>query len=137
MICLHGCLCEGIRRLGTGIPDSCELPYGCQELNPGSLEQQPEPLTAKPSLQLPEILSRKTRWREITKDTQHCPLTSTCALRQAHTHTNNELIYFKNVSVWVFLLKICLCTMCAPGARGDQKRMIGPLGLEPPSGFWN
>ena len=37
--------------LGTGVIDCCELPCGCQELNPG-LQEQLELLTAEPSLQL-------------------------------------------------------------------------------------
>ena len=35
---------------GTGVLDDCETPCGYWELNPGSLEQQPVLLTAKPSL---------------------------------------------------------------------------------------
>ena len=43
-VCCH-------RSPGTGIRDSCELPCGCWELNPGPLEEQPVLLTAEPSLQ--------------------------------------------------------------------------------------
>ena len=39
----------------TGVTDSCELPYGCWELNSGPLEEQPVLLTTEPSLQ-PQIL---------------------------------------------------------------------------------
>ena len=44
---------EGIGSLGTEVTDSCELPGGCWELNPASLEEQPQPvpLTTEPSLQ--------------------------------------------------------------------------------------
>ena len=45
-------VCEGIRAPGTGVTDSCELPYGGWELNRGPLEKQPVLLTAEPSLQL-------------------------------------------------------------------------------------
>jgi hypothetical protein len=38
--------------LGTGVPDSCELPCGFWELNLDPLEEQPVLLTAEPSLQL-------------------------------------------------------------------------------------
>jgi len=40
-VCLCVCLCEGSRSPGTGVTDSCELSYGCWELNPGPLEEQP------------------------------------------------------------------------------------------------
>lgn len=61
MFCLHVCLhtmCVGL--LGTTVAGSCELPYGCWELNPGHLEKQPVLVTAEPSLQphpLPGLLS--------------------------------------------------------------------------------
>ena len=45
--------CEGVRSPGTGFSDSCELPCGCWELNPGPLEEQSVLLTAEPSLQPP------------------------------------------------------------------------------------
>ena len=45
--------CEGIRSLGTGVSDSCELPCGCWELNLGPLKEQLVLLTAEPSLQPP------------------------------------------------------------------------------------
>ena len=45
---------EGIGSPGTGVTDSCELPCGCWELNPGPLEEQSVLLTTGPSLQLPE-----------------------------------------------------------------------------------
>ena len=51
MVCLHVCLCEGVRSLGTRVTDCCELPPGCWELNPGPLEEQPVLLTTEPSLQ--------------------------------------------------------------------------------------
>jgi hypothetical protein len=48
----HACLCEGVRCPGTEVTDSCELPCGCWELDPGPLEeQQLILLTAEPSLQ--------------------------------------------------------------------------------------
>ena len=43
--------CEGIRSPGTGVTDSCKLPCGCWELNPGSLEEQAVSLTFKTSPQ--------------------------------------------------------------------------------------
>ena len=53
---LHVCLCEGVRSsetgvTGTGVTDSCELPHGFWELNPGPLEEQSVLLTTKQSLQ--------------------------------------------------------------------------------------
>jgi hypothetical protein len=36
---------------------------------------------------------------------------------------------FKKVCLGICLL-VCLCTNCAPGARGGQKRELGPLELE-------
>ena len=38
---------EGIESPGTGVIDGCELPYGCWESNPGSLEEQLVLLTAE------------------------------------------------------------------------------------------
>jgi hypothetical protein len=32
-------MCKGVRSNGTGVIDSCELSYGCWELNPGPLEE--------------------------------------------------------------------------------------------------
>lgn len=49
-------LCEGIRNPGTAVVDSCEPTYGCWELNPGVLEDQPVLLAVEPPLQLPEGL---------------------------------------------------------------------------------
>jgi E3 ubiquitin-protein ligase NEDD4 len=46
---------EGIRCPGTGFTDSCELPCGCLESNPGPLGGQLVLLTAGPSLWLPGI----------------------------------------------------------------------------------
>ena len=45
VLCLHACLCEGVRFFGTGVTDSCELPCGCWELNPGPLEELPSALS--------------------------------------------------------------------------------------------
>lgn len=42
-----------MRASGLGVVDSCELPCGCSELNPGRLEEQSVLLTAEPSLQPP------------------------------------------------------------------------------------
>ena len=50
---MHVCLCEGVGSPGTGVTDSCELPYGCWELNSGFLEEQPVLFTAEPSLSSP------------------------------------------------------------------------------------
>jgi hypothetical protein len=38
MSVLPACIC--LRSSGTGPTDSCEVPYGCWELNPGSLKEQ-------------------------------------------------------------------------------------------------
>ena len=46
-----GALGEGTRYPVTGVTDSYKLPCGCWELNPDSLGEQPELLTAEPSLQ--------------------------------------------------------------------------------------
>jgi len=43
--------CEGVRIPETGVTNSCELPCGCWKLSLGPLEEQPELLTAEPSLQ--------------------------------------------------------------------------------------
>ena len=51
VLCLHVYLCECARSLRTGVADGGELPCGCWELNPGSLEEQLVLLTAEPSLQ--------------------------------------------------------------------------------------
>ena len=48
IFCLNVCLCEGIRSLGTGVTDSCELLCGCWELNLSPLEEQPVLLTVEP-----------------------------------------------------------------------------------------
>jgi hypothetical protein len=49
-ICLHICLCEGMRSPGTGVADNCEPPRGCRELIlPDPLEEQSVLLTTKPS----------------------------------------------------------------------------------------
>lgn len=50
---MHACLCEGVGSPETVNTDSCELPCGCWELNPGPLEEQPGLLRAEPSLQPP------------------------------------------------------------------------------------
>jgi hypothetical protein len=50
MFCWHVCLCEGVRSPETGVIDSCELPCGYWELNPGPLEEQVVLLTDKTSL---------------------------------------------------------------------------------------
>jgi hypothetical protein len=42
---------RGLRSLGTEVIDTCELPCGFSELNPGPLEEQPVLLTAESSLQ--------------------------------------------------------------------------------------
>ena len=40
-----------MRVSGFGVTDSCELPCGCWELNPGPLVEQPVLLNTEPSLQ--------------------------------------------------------------------------------------
>lgn len=42
---------------------------------------------------------------------------------------------FKNVElfilqVWVFILPVCMCNMCVPGAYGIQKRVLDSLKLK-------
>lgn len=59
MLCLYifihaQCVSGTIGGLGTGVVDSCELPYGYLELSPGSLEKQPELLTAEYLSSLPQ-----------------------------------------------------------------------------------
>jgi hypothetical protein len=44
-VCVY--VCEGV---DLGVRDSCELPCGCWELNPGPLEEQSVLSTAEPSL---------------------------------------------------------------------------------------
>ena len=56
VFCLHVCLCKGVQSHGTGATDSCKLPCGCWDLNPGPLEEQPVLLTTEPSLQLQKEL---------------------------------------------------------------------------------
>jgi hypothetical protein len=51
VFCLRMCLCKGAKPPGTGVTESCELPCGCWELNPGHLEEQPVLLTPEPSVQ--------------------------------------------------------------------------------------
>jgi hypothetical protein len=49
---LHGYhLCENVGSPVTEVIDSCELPCGCWELNPGPSEEQPVLLTAEPAPQ--------------------------------------------------------------------------------------
>jgi hypothetical protein len=49
VICLY--VYEGFRSPAIGVSDRCELSCGCQELNPGPLEEQPVLLTTEPSFQ--------------------------------------------------------------------------------------
>ncbi|ERE84501.1 E3 ubiquitin-protein ligase [Cricetulus griseus] len=42
---------KGIGYFGNGVIDSCELPCGCWESNPGPLQEQQVLLTMGPSLQ--------------------------------------------------------------------------------------
>lgn len=42
---------ESIKFPGNGVPDDCELPFGCWELNPSSLQKQQVLLITEPSLQ--------------------------------------------------------------------------------------
>lgn len=39
----------GVVFFGPGVADSCGLPCGCWEMNPGLVEEQPVHLTTKPS----------------------------------------------------------------------------------------
>ena len=58
VFCLHVCVCtvcpqrsdESIRFPGTGVTDSCELPCGCWESNPGPLQEQSVRVTTENSL---------------------------------------------------------------------------------------
>ena len=54
-----------MRVSGFGITDSCELPFGCWELNTDLLDEVPMLLTTEPSLQ-PNLflLKRKEGWGE-------------------------------------------------------------------------
>jgi hypothetical protein len=45
----------------TGVTESCELPGGCWELNPGPLETQPVLLTIGPFLLPDHMLSKKPK----------------------------------------------------------------------------
>lgn len=50
----HWCLCnpkEDCGFPGNGVPDGCELPFGCWESNVSSLKEQPVLLTCEQSLQ--------------------------------------------------------------------------------------
>ena len=42
---------KGVGSPGTRVTNSCELPCGCWELNPGPLQEQQVFLTTEPSLQ--------------------------------------------------------------------------------------
>jgi hypothetical protein len=44
-----------------GVTNSCKLPCGCWELNPGPLEEQPVLLTTEPSLQPEATFSIPTK----------------------------------------------------------------------------
>ena len=46
---------RGVGFPGTGVIDSCELPCGSWELNPGPLEEQSVLLTIEPFLQPPPL----------------------------------------------------------------------------------
>lgn len=39
-------------------------------------------------------------------------------------------LYLKFYFMFIFSLRICLCTTCVPGALGDQKKVLDPLKLE-------
>lgn len=41
-----------------------------------------------------------------------------------------RLILFTALCIWVFLLYVCMCTMCVPAAHRAQKRELNPLGLQ-------
>jgi hypothetical protein len=51
-LCISVHWCSAYMRVHVSV-DSCELPCGCWELNPGTLEEQPVLLTTEPSLQAP------------------------------------------------------------------------------------
>ena len=54
--------CDGAP--GTGVTDSCELPYGYWESNPSPLEEQPVLLITEPSsLQPKDTFLRKEKQR--------------------------------------------------------------------------
>ena len=55
------CVCEGAKFPRIGAIHSCELPYGCWELNPSPLEEQPELLTTEPPHHPLFLLFFKTR----------------------------------------------------------------------------
>ena len=50
VFCLHICLCEAFGSHGTGVTDSCELPCGDWELNPGPLKNNSVLLITKPHI---------------------------------------------------------------------------------------
>lgn len=45
-----------LRGLGSGVTYGCELPSQCRDLNPDPQQEQLEPLTTEPSLQLQKAL---------------------------------------------------------------------------------
>ena len=50
-VCVPSVPEKDIRSPETGVTESCELPCGCWESNPGPLKEQAVFLTAEPSLQ--------------------------------------------------------------------------------------
>ena len=76
-------MCIGVKvsdSPGTGSSDSCELPCGCWELNPGPLEEQSVLLTAEPFLQPPHVALNKSAYQmrgtENTQQRFHLHLTT-------------------------------------------------------------
>ena len=70
-----------MRVLDLGVTDSCKLPSGCWELNPGPLEEQPVLSTAEPPLQpvVPLFLKYCNR-TEVVKGMQYFLCCHVCAV---------------------------------------------------------
>jgi hypothetical protein len=47
-VCLVPAEARSVRAQETGVIDSCELPCGCWELNPGPLKEQPVLVSTEP-----------------------------------------------------------------------------------------
>ena len=70
MFCLYVCLCEDVWFSGTGVTATCELPYGCWELNLG-LWKSRVLLSTEPTLQS-QPLTLYVVSISLNPCTQHC-----------------------------------------------------------------
>ena len=74
-VCAHTCRShwkpeEGIGSSENGVTDSCELPCGCWESNPGPLEEQPVLFTVEPSLRpLERCVHGRVSFSDLTQET--------------------------------------------------------------------